>query len=922
MKFMPHRSLRLDNLSKLPVSYRRLANAAVNGTAQDLSEFVNLCVKSPYSKPVLFLPVFFANLDPVGLPTLDQLDSLARDTGTKDLIDATPGVRVVIARAWVLFLELDDCLSSPGFHDVCRFLITDLKTSKPVNLQEVIEGAGGSVVDLQALLVKHIEYVVGTNQRPSEATTFFLVGITGVVDEIHYDGTLQKALLSAGIVKALVSATLFLAGTRLPSAIRILRDCFTLLSKVFTTHAAPMCIPDALLSGLLRVICTCAVTHVDDLRDHMNSLLKEVLPPAMVYYSVIKCMENALMEARLKIARAYESGIYPPGRACDNPECGSITDKRDIKRCAACQRLAYCSPDFQTAHWRQGGHRAVCKRLRASRQTEPLTTRDRSFLRALAHHDYIFYHNPIFLDTVEVYYEFPDEAHYLLFDYTQGTPTIEVLSIAKVEVPPTPSDFQVQWSDHVTRAALSGGKMQVAIMRFVQGGVSRFGMISIHSKTSAVPDGLRRISNGTPQGTDFDARVLPFCPSFPLHRILELCLSVVRGPCFRSSEFLTPEVQSPLTLPACAAFIPLNHQSGLSVMMSTLRRANDGEWAWKTRDIFDVNQSIALTIKEIMHAECRLIATAIGKLVDDHDSTGNSRVKELFLFSHPYVDHDVRCSEDAPDLLKGYVYHGTLFRNAYIVAILVGILDAYSNIPFVPVQPAKLFDFRSMKEPEIKQKIREESKKRGGVDQSRCKEETAIAVHACFSCLAAAERVDLKRCGRCKVVWYCSSDCQKKDWVDHRKFCGKEKFDSKLPVPSPQPPDEFIGCPAVVPGFFRTLELWLQIESLSREDSQAQDYHVSRIFTPIPVPFEFWMTLVPGSSFLSRAAVPWHLCGYYNLTVEQIRRQFEIEYRMTVSDAGRQSAGPFAPPMAQELEEERSYLRQRLARAPPQEDYV
>lgn len=38
---------------------------------------------------------------------------------------------------------------------------------------------------------------------------------------------------------------------------------------------------------------------------------------------------------------------------------------------------------------------------------------------------------------------------------------------------------------------------------------------------------------------------------------------------------------------------------------------------------------------------------------------------------------------------------------------------------------------------------------------------------------------DLKRCGRCKMVWYCSVKCQRKEWPEHAKTCKR----NKLPKP-------------------------------------------------------------------------------------------------------------------------------------------
>jgi radical SAM protein with 4Fe4S-binding SPASM domain len=30
---------------------------------------------------------------------------------------------------------------------------------------------------------------------------------------------------------------------------------------------------------------------------------------------------------------------------------------------------------------------------------------------------------------------------------------------------------------------------------------------------------------------------------------------------------------------------------------------------------------------------------------------------------------------------------------------------------------------------------------------------------------------DMKKCSRCKAVWYCSAECQKKDWGSHKTKC-------------------------------------------------------------------------------------------------------------------------------------------------------
>jgi len=45
----------------------------------------------------------------------------------------------------------------------------------------------------------------------------------------------------------------------------------------------------------------------------------------------------------------------------------------------------------------------------------------------------------------------------------------------------------------------------------------------------------------------------------------------------------------------------------------------------------------------------------------------------------------------------------------------------------------------------------------------------------CARCLALGDKAgpQLRRCGRCKGVWYCSKECQTQDWPQHKKTCNK-----------------------------------------------------------------------------------------------------------------------------------------------------
>jgi hypothetical protein len=50
-------------------------------------------------------------------------------------------------------------------------------------------------------------------------------------------------------------------------------------------------------------------------------------------------------------------------------------------------------------------------------------------------------------------------------------------------------------------------------------------------------------------------------------------------------------------------------------------------------------------------------------------------------------------------------------------------------------------------------------------------------MRCCRNCERTEANVDgggqLERCGRCLAVWYCSKECQKKNWAEHKPCCKK-----------------------------------------------------------------------------------------------------------------------------------------------------
>ncbi|KAF7343171.1 MYND domain protein [Mycena venus] len=309
-----------------------------------------------------------------------------------------------------------------------------------------------------------------------------------------------------------------------------------------------------------------------------------------------------------------------------------------------------------------------------------------------------------------------------------------------------------------------------------------------------------------------------------------------------------------------------------------------------------------------------------------HDPTGNLRVKTMYLFSHAQVDHEMSFTERAPDLLKTFIQSMVLARNWLIVKTLVGILEAYRNEPATIHPKARMGGWKEQKD---------KANRYGDCHPSQFNEPPKKDVlSACAGCLTVfADRSALKKCAQCQHSWYCSRECQKKDWPSHKKICGNNSFDSTLLSPAAETPDEFIGCPAVAPGFVRSPALWRQISYLSKRDSQTQVYHLQLTTTPkrstsVSLSGEAQLVfLVARRRAMASGSLPAIIVMLEillrdarrlegrgeNISQEKVRAQLEREYRVDLSAKTIAMAPLFVQATMQECEEELRFMKQRIA---------
>ncbi|KAJ7645900.1 hypothetical protein DFH06DRAFT_1136069 [Mycena polygramma] len=199
------------------------------------------------------------------------------------------------------------------------------------------------------------------------------------------------------------------------------------------------------------------------------------------------------MIERFKLLDWFNSRDVESLKGCDSMKCGGIHSKSEFMRCAGCLSMYYCSKACQSRDWREGHHRDSCSKLRELRFLENeagITTRDRSFLRELIHHDYKVAREDILSGQLAMLKRFPDTPFCILFDYHNGRPSISGL--------PATDNVAVdalQFADFVSREQASAGRVETHLILVRQPRSGHPKIFPMHSSSSMVREKLERIAS-------------------------------------------------------------------------------------------------------------------------------------------------------------------------------------------------------------------------------------------------------------------------------------------------------------------------------------------------------------------------------------------------------------------------------------------
>ncbi|KAJ7200000.1 hypothetical protein GGX14DRAFT_572435 [Mycena pura] len=525
-------SLLLSNLSRLPLSLRKQADDALNGSHHAFHALAQSIDKIIDTSRRLIIPVFYVTLDPARIGALDQLESL--DPGElmrrflrafqslrtisvlfnrgaippeafvhlwpsvwqciefwtrqayalfmevfvaflqdlnqdeRRVVSETPGTIFLIGTAWSYLVRAEH---SDAFNPISVILSSYTIGPEPAGaafIDALVAGAGGTWTDLSSTI--SLMGVMSFLRKHAATRNSPL--------EFH------NALLKQGIIPALITISLALSKSpRSPASDFVQPMAFSvLITLVFTScihyNRIVTALREGFLLALFSTVRTCEL-EVQYPQRRLDSLATvRDLDPALHFRTPIVLDDwrrfVTLVEERLQVAREWKAGSLTKFNACDDLNCGQIRKKDQFKRCSRCRNSFYCSRKCQKADYREGGHRGDCSvtdELRKDANSDR-DAKSPSFLRALLNYDYAHRQEQIALMLLAEMHAHPEENVYTVCNYECGL-------------------------SH----GCSGGRILVHMVEFRRGDETNYLVIPLRT-TGELSRGLRRIVDRMPPSTD------------------------------------------------------------------------------------------------------------------------------------------------------------------------------------------------------------------------------------------------------------------------------------------------------------------------------------------------------------------------------------------------------------------------------------
>ncbi|KAF7327170.1 MYND-type domain-containing protein [Mycena kentingensis (nom. inval.)] len=346
----------------------------------------------------------------------------------------TPRIFRIIGRSWNVLIDEAD---KPSLFRIARVISqarVGAESTQAAYLEDLRRGVGGTWRHLAIHTVRHLRCIVLAPDgiaKGDEEPLVSLSAITFLVGHpFHTYPEFREGLWNNGFMKAITVAYRAVAAVAPLSRHwgTIPEDLFIALANSVIYNGARVRLIEALDAGFLPTLFAYARLRQKDtsqqttfFAEQFDGLLRQILPAYTVYHSVLTQLRASLLEVkdldpmvhfrfrgtdelaqiwmkfvglvfnRLRVVEDFNRGMLTASKACDEVKCSKIAERRNMKRCAGCLTVYYCSANCQKRDWSGiDGHRKFCQKLRRIHHEDARAFRakDRAFFRALLNFEY------------------------------------------------------------------------------------------------------------------------------------------------------------------------------------------------------------------------------------------------------------------------------------------------------------------------------------------------------------------------------------------------------------------------------------------------------------------------------------------------------------------------------------------------------
>ncbi|KIM86963.1 hypothetical protein PILCRDRAFT_815406 [Piloderma croceum F 1598] len=289
-----------------------------------------------------------------------------------------------------------------------------VKQPSPEWNEQVIAPMGGDVEKVARAALKNLQSITSHPNLNGVQRLGRIAQAINLITIFSTHESIRDALLEQRSIKALFKAMDSLSPLPVHplahecASICISCACLCLSNHIFA-HEGLRGIIEAFSSGILPVLMGCA-NLLNTEEEHYFMLLCHELPRFIIYPSVLWRVQESLetIEVPLQagqspaskkaweafeqltlsaggIKQVKDTGVDHGLEGCANSTCNKFYRRSELRLCAGCKTVYYCSKACQTESWKTM-HRERCMRARKA-GVDPIPSRDLSFVHTLAQNE-------------------------------------------------------------------------------------------------------------------------------------------------------------------------------------------------------------------------------------------------------------------------------------------------------------------------------------------------------------------------------------------------------------------------------------------------------------------------------------------------------------------------------------------------------